>query len=153
MDNLPLELMSKIIDFVPHVEPNPHRGTKPKLACLALISERWRQLVESRAFSSIKINNEDLDAFASVYKGESNARRRAYLQILHFTVVRPPHIDAKLKHGSRAEWMAEKQRNNEAYTAAFATLFYISSSRPYSPANDRSIVFVFYEEMRDHARK
>jgi hypothetical protein len=53
MENLPLELVSRIIDFTSDINPEATRSAKPRQAYLALVCPQWRDIIEPRTFGKI----------------------------------------------------------------------------------------------------
>ncbi|KAH0372726.1 hypothetical protein KCU65_g939, partial [Aureobasidium melanogenum] len=84
MDNLPPKLLCDIIDLAVTTQ---HFSYKPHLSPYAAVSRRWQRLIESKQFSHIRINSDDVDTFASVFGNDTTGEhRKAALQqlFLHF---------------------------------------------------------------------
>ncbi|KAH0365222.1 hypothetical protein KCU65_g6230, partial [Aureobasidium melanogenum] len=139
MDALPLELISRIIDVVSQPDLDDERSHKPKLASLALVSEQWRAMVESQLFSSIRVKSTEFGTFAQVYGGPLGTQRRSCLSEIVLSWTSPGHSKKKWRARSKHDRAAEKQRNNESFTAAMKDLFTILASWPYDAKRDQSI--------------
>jgi hypothetical protein len=70
MEDLPLELVSRIIHFISEADSDSDwtRLTKPRQAYLALVSKQWRDIVESRTFATITLKSSELDVFTKIYQ-------------------------------------------------------------------------------------
>ncbi|CAD0016214.1 unnamed protein product, partial [Aureobasidium pullulans] len=138
--HLPLELVSRIIDFTSEADPDSTRPTKPKQAYLALVSKQWRDIIESRTFGTITVESSELEVFAKIYGGRRGTQRRAFLHKLNISLDLPGCVDAAASRTtSRAMRGLTRQRNSEAFTKVVRDWFTTLESWPYNPARDRTI--------------
>jgi hypothetical protein len=139
MENLPLELVSRIIDFTSDPDPEATRPVKPRQAHLALVCQQWRDIVEQRTFGEIELKSTELETFANIYGGQLGAQRRAYLHQLVLVLDLPERAGRAPRTDSRTRRASRKQRNSEAFTEALRDLFTTLNSWSYDPVRDRTI--------------
>ncbi|KAG9589391.1 hypothetical protein KCU77_g8314, partial [Aureobasidium melanogenum] len=84
MDTLPPKLLCDIIDLAATTQPFSY---KPHLSPYAVVSRKWQCLIEPKQFSCMRINNDDIDTFASVLGNDTTGEhRKAALQQLFLRV-------------------------------------------------------------------
>ncbi|KAI1505941.1 hypothetical protein F5X99DRAFT_175792 [Biscogniauxia marginata] len=107
MDNLPQEIVSIIVSFLP----------TPGLSPFATLSTKWQEAVERRTFSRLAISSEDeeMQNFARTV----TPTRRAHLRTLTFTVVVP------FDEGGAKPRSQRQARFSEAFTGAVQRLFQV----------------------------
>lgn len=74
---LPIELIHRVIDFIPHNET--------RLAPLAIVSRQWQSVVESILFRDIRLCTNQTSTFLEMFSGKSSYRRM-YLRTLRLIV-------------------------------------------------------------------
>jgi hypothetical protein len=141
MENLPLELVSRIVDFTSDIDPEATRSFKPRQAYLALVSQQWRDIIEPRTFGQINLKSTELETFANIYGGRLGTQRRAYLHKLKLVLDLPGCVGAVSRTGSRTRRASRRQRNNETFTKALRDCFTTLKSWSYDPVRDRAISF------------
>jgi hypothetical protein len=130
MDRLPQELIELIIS---HLDPrvntpkaadddgtiNPYaKPAKPSIALapFATISRAWQHPTERRTFRSIRIDSDELSEFQRIFTPD----RRSCLVELTFTAILPSYDSVA---STRVETQEDRRANDEAYSAAIASLF------------------------------
>ncbi|KAG9566782.1 hypothetical protein KCU71_g1925, partial [Aureobasidium melanogenum] len=84
MDNLPPKLLRDIINLAATTQPFSY---KPHLSPYTAVSRKWQHLVEPKQFSCMRINNDDIDTFATVFGDDAiGEHRKASLQQLFLRV-------------------------------------------------------------------
>jgi hypothetical protein len=141
MESLPLELVSRIIDFTSYIDPES-RPVKPRQAYLALVCQQWRDIIEPRTFGNITLKSTELETFANIYGGQLGTQRRAYLHRLVLMLDLPECVGVASRKGSRTDRASRRQRNNEVFTKALRDCFTTLNSWSYSPGRDQAIDFV-----------
>jgi hypothetical protein len=140
MENLPLELICRIIDFTSDIDPEARTPVEPRQAYLALVCQQWRDIIEPRTFGKIELKSTELETFANTYGGQLGTQRRAYLHQLVIVLDLPERVlAAASRTDSRTQRASRKQRNNEAFTKALRDLFTTLNSWSYVPVRDRPI--------------
>lgn len=121
MDSLPPKLLCDIVDLAATAQSFAY---KPHLSPYAAVSEKWQQLIESKQFSCIRINNDDIDTFASVFgDGMNREHRRAALQQLFLRVYSPVR-PTKPRSGSTIEERREEvAANDTVFSKSLQSLF------------------------------
>jgi hypothetical protein len=121
MDNLPSEIISNIVAWIPD-RTRPRR--KGRLAPIALISRQWQQVVEHRTFSSLRLRTTDLETFAQIFNEDTRgSTRTSALKRLVYVVGSSPRIDKEWNACSRAERLAELQGNTETVLLRLKLLY------------------------------
>ena len=144
MKHLPLELITRIIDYISETDPDSDssRSTKPRQAYLALVCKQWRDTIENRTFRTITLESSELEAFTKVY---GKQERRTSLHRLNISLDLPGCVDAAASRTiSRAIRASTRQRNNKAFTKILRDWFATLESWPYNPARDRAITLAIY---------
>lgn len=139
MENLPLELLSRIIDFTSDTDPDVTRPVRPRQTYLALVSQLWRFIIEPRTFGKITLGSTELETFANIYGGRLGTQRRPHLHKLVLVLDLPECVGAASRAGSRTQRASRRQCNNEAFTRALRDCFTTLHSWSYDPVRDRAI--------------
>lgn len=121
MDKLPPKLLSDIIDLAATTQPFSY---KPHLSPYAVVSRRWQRLVEAKQFTCIRITNDDIDTFASVFGDEATGRhRQAVLQELFLRVYSIFQSTKPRNESSIDERRDEVIANNTVFSRSLQLLF------------------------------
>ncbi|KAI5273146.1 hypothetical protein E4T47_03584 [Aureobasidium subglaciale] len=118
MNDLPPILISKIVDHAAEDRPN---YSKPRLSPYATISKTWKQVVEAKSFSCIRITNDEITTFATCLRNKRTRQevlRQLFLRIYSTTDTR--NRWSELTISERAE---ESRRNDETLTTSIRGLF------------------------------
>lgn len=123
MDKLPLEVIERIVAFLPDRPTGLFLfGPRPPniLPQLATVSASFRDVIERRTFRSLSISSDAADLCFFETALRRHQPRRAYLTQVSYRVVLPLYDkDA----ASRVESEADRQANDTAFTAAIQSLF------------------------------
>jgi hypothetical protein len=127
MENLPQEIIDKIIKYVARLEGRSQWtfdgwkhmtkfAPRPHFASYATILRTWREAVEEVNFAELNINSDDFESFQAIVTG----RRRALVRELSLTVTMPDCSD-DVRHEDESD--EEQQANNERFTRALCKFF------------------------------
>jgi hypothetical protein len=122
MQNIPQEIVDKIIEYVARLEGRSQwtfdgwkhmtiYAPRPHFASYATVCRTWKEAVEQVSFSELTINSKDFESFQAIVTG----KRRALVKKLSFTVSIPDCPEDVRHQDESAE---EQQANNERYTLA-----------------------------------
>ncbi|KAK8041674.1 hypothetical protein PG993_006197 [Apiospora rasikravindrae] len=106
MDRIPTEIKLAIVRML--IEDSPESAY-----VYATLSREWQALLEPTTFASLKLNQVRL----CQAKGTLTPVRQAYVRRIHFTALLPDY-----DYHHRPDNESEKQRNNEAFSDAVASL-------------------------------
>ena len=121
LNSLPAELTACIISHLAEPEttdPSPPATSKTTISHYASTCLKIKHAVEQRTFSSLRITSEDLPTFERLVTRCPS--RRTLLRNLTFQPVLPAHSE---KAYTRFERLADRRRNDEAFSASLERLF------------------------------
>lgn len=155
MDNLPPKLLCDIIDLAATTQPFSY---KPHLSPYAAVSSKWQHLVEPKQFSCMRINNDDIDTFASVFGDDAiGEHRKASLQELFLRVYSSLRSTKPRIESTIDERKDEVIANDTAFSKSLQSLLSALQSWPlghslilylFVPTNDSNGLFACRTEPR-----
>lgn len=121
MGNLPPKLLCDIIDLAATTQSFSY---KPHFSPYATVCREWQRLIEAKQFSCIRINNDDIDTFASVFGDDMNGRhRQAALQELFLRVYLTFQSTKPRNESTIEERRDEVIANDTVFSASLQSLF------------------------------
>lgn len=121
IDNLSPKLLCDIIGLAATTQPFSY---KIHLSSYAAVSRKWQRLVEPKQFNSIRITNDDIDTFASVFGNDTTGEhRKASLQQLFLRVYSSYRSIKPRTESTIEERRNEVVANDTVFTKSLQSLF------------------------------